>query len=95
VYVIYCLDRPGCQDLRATVRPRHLEYLEKYKDRIAVAGPILDDEKSAKGTMLIIDFQTQAEADRFLEEEPYRKEGLFEMVVARPWTRVMGKWLPQ
>jgi len=95
MFLIYCVDRPNSDALRAKVRPDHLAYLQRFKDKIAIGGPILDEQQSAKGTVLIMDFADQDSVHRFLEDEPYRKNGLFETTLVRPWRGVTGAWLPE
>jgi uncharacterized protein YciI len=40
------------------------------------------------GSVFIIEFDTQAEAEEFAANDPYGKAGLFESVIIRPFKKV-------
>jgi uncharacterized protein len=91
-YVLYCVDKSGHAQTRADNRNAHLEYLAKFGDAIAAAGPLLDDAGSAMiGSLLIMDFPDRAAVDRFLANDPYSKAGLFASVRVTPWRKVLPK----
>lgn len=90
LFAIYCVDRPASFSLRQATRPRHLEYLAGFRDRIVMAGPMLDDAgETSVGGLLIVDFPDRAEAEAFAQNDPYRKAGLFEAVIVRRWRQVI------
>lgn len=92
LFVFYCTDKPDCRQVRAAVRPAHLEYLSGFNDRIFGAGPTLtDDGQGMTGSVLIIDFADRAAAEAFAAADPYNKAGLFESVAIRPWKKVLPK----
>jgi uncharacterized protein YciI len=95
VYLIYCVDRPQSEQLRASVRPDHLKYLSGFEDKIAIGGPILGEGQNPKGTVLIMNFDDQKSVDDFLKDEPYHRSGLFESMIVRPWRGVTGAWIPR
>lgn len=81
---IYCLDDPGKQGLRLKTRPEHLKYMIGHKDNILFGGPIKAEEGGPTvGSAFALDFETRAEVDRFLANEPYYLAGLFETVMVR------------
>lgn len=84
LFVIFCTDRPGSLELRLATRPTHLAYLETYREKLVFAGPALDPEGRACGSLLIIEVADRAEADGFAEGDPYAKAGLFESTIIRP-----------
>lgn len=89
-FVIYCKDKPGHGDLRVATRPRHLAYLDGFKDRMFAAGGLLtDDGKAAIGSLLILDFPDRAAAEAFAAGDPYNTAGLFESVDVNPWRKVL------
>lgn len=88
-FILECLDKPGSLDLRMANRPAHLGYIEGQIDKVVVAGPIFaEDGKTPIGSLLIMDFDTKAEAEAFAAEDPYAKAGLFGSVTIRPWRKV-------
>lgn len=89
LYAVLCLDKDEKSELRAATRPVHLEYLEKYRSRIAISGPLLkEDQATPKGSLLILDFADYAEAQEFADNDPYAKAGLFDSVSITPFRKV-------
>lgn len=81
---IYCMDDPGKPGLRQKTRAEHLRYMIDHKDRILFGGPMrVDVDGPVVGSAFALDYQTRAEVDAFLANEPYYRAGLFESVVVR------------
>ncbi|MEM6462024.1 MAG: YciI family protein [Pseudomonadota bacterium] len=81
---IYCIDDPAKSDLRLETRPEHLRYMIAHKDRILFGGPIKNEpDGPTVGSAFALGYETRAEVDSFLENEPYFLAGLFESVVVR------------
>ncbi len=91
IFAIHCIDKPLQQELRAATRPAHLAYLEAVEAQILVAGPMLDDEGSAIGSMLLMDFPDKRSAMDFAAADPYSKAGLFASVAVTAWRQVFPK----
>lgn len=92
LYMFHCTDKAGAGEVRQTNRAAHLAYLEANAARIFAAGPLLsDDGQGMVGSLLIVECADAAEAQRFADEDPYAKAGLFQSVVIRPWRRVYPK----
>ena len=92
LFFIHCIDKPGSGEIRSANRAAHLEYLENLGERIFCAGPTLSDDGSAMtGSLLVIEFEDRAAAERFCAGDPYAKAGLFESVTIRPWRRVLPR----
>lgn len=81
LYVFHLLDsrQPGIPELRARVRPDHKQYLERARDRIAFAGPLLGGggDEDFVGSLLVIDFDSEADARAWLEGEPFTRAGVY------------------
>jgi uncharacterized protein YciI len=78
IYVLRLLDKPDCAALRQRVRPEHKAYLGAVADRIAFAGPLMDDDSVAMiGSLLAIDFESRAAAQAWLADEPFTRAGLY------------------
>lgn len=91
VFAIHCIDKPLQQDLRAATRPEHLAYLESAIDRVVVAGPLLDDEGSPIGSMMLMEFPDRKAAVSFAAEDPYARAGLFASVAVTAWRQVLPR----
>lgn len=90
LFVVYCVDRPGREQVRLDNRPAHLAFLETYKGNLVAAGPLQsDDGTSMVGSVLIMDFEGRAAVEAFAAGDPYAAAGLFESVVIRRWKKVL------
>jgi hypothetical protein len=77
LFAFTLLDRPGAAALRAEVRPAHKAYLAQMADRIAFAGPLVDDAGAMTGSLLVVDFADRAAALAWLEAEPFTHAGVY------------------
>lgn len=88
LFALICTDKPNSVDLRMSVRPDHLKYLESLGASLKAAGPFTDDDGKPTGSLVIIEAADTAAAKAMAENDPYAKAGLFAAVEIRPW-----KWL--
>ncbi len=90
-FVALCLDKPDGQPIRLANRAAHLDFLRSKSKEIEVCGPLLsDDGQTMIGSLLILQADTKAEAEKILSEDPYRKADLFSSVKLHPWRWVVG-----
>ena len=79
IFAFFLKDRPGVSELRTQIRPIHKEYLGKMADQIAFAGPLTaDDGVQMIGSLLVMDFPNRAEAQAWIENEPFTKAGVYQ-----------------
>ncbi len=90
-FAIHCIDKPASGGLRTATRSAHLAHLDTVGDRLLVAGPLLDDEGSPIGSLLIIDFDDRKAAIQFAADDPYALAGLFASVAVTAWRKVLPK----
>ncbi len=96
-YIIMATDYANSLPKRKSVRPQHLERLDKLKDegRLLVAGPIpaIDCEDPGEagftGSLIIAEFDSQAEAEHWASTDPYMLAGVYEAVKVRPFKKVL------
>jgi uncharacterized protein YciI len=86
LFVLIGHDGPRGQELRPKVRPAHLEYVRAaaQKGKIVLGGPFTD----GSGSLIVFDAESQEEAARFADNDPYRKEGVFERLDIKPFQKV-------
>lgn len=90
MYAVYCKDKQGGLQLRLNNRAAHLAFLEGYRDKVVLVGPLMtEDRQSMIGSLLVMDFKERHEVDAFLAEDPYAKAGVFEEVEVHPFRKVM------
>lgn len=91
LFVIHCFDKPGYQQVRLDTRAEHLAYAKASEDRILVGGPLLTpDGDGMTGSLLVMSFDTLADAYDWCANDPYAKAGLFESVTVRPYRAALG-----
>jgi hypothetical protein len=78
-FMAYCLDKAGALEIRMANRPKHVEYLTAWNDKLLFAGPLLDGETMI-GSLLVLEVADRAEMDTFLANDPYAQAGLFQSV---------------
>lgn len=87
-YAIITKDRADAGDLRQRLRPEHVAYLDAHKSKLLAAGAqITDDGQGALGGVLLVDTDDRAEAETFIQGDPFTKGGLFESVTVVRWRK--------
>ncbi len=90
LFALYCLDRPGHEQVRLDNRSAHLAFLATHEANLVAAGPLQTDDGNARvGSLLIMDFENRAVAEAFAAGDPYATAGLFETVTIRRWKKVL------
>ncbi|MCQ8276929.1 YciI family protein [Acetobacteraceae bacterium KSS8] len=84
LFMILCNDHPGQGALRAETRETHLAYLAEQGEAIIHAGPLLDADGAAIGSLLVVEQPDQAAAEALAAHDPYNRAGLFASVSVRP-----------
>ena len=74
------------RDAIAEIRPAHREYLGTLREagKLAGSGPFTDDS----GALIIYETDTEEEAVELLENDPFRKAGVFQSYTMKPWNQV-------
>ncbi|MHC5306010.1 YciI-like protein [Bartonella sp. LJL80] len=85
LYAVICNDKKDHLQLRLDTRPVHLEYLQGLGATLKFAGPFVDDQGKANGTLMVVEAQTLEEAAAYAAGDPYAKAGLFANTEIRPW----------
>jgi uncharacterized protein YciI len=93
LYIIYQVDKSHSEGIRAAHRAEHFQYLDDHKDILVLGGAMLaEDGQTRTGSVLIINVPNRQAAERFSENEPFRKAGLFARVEINRMRR--GQWNP-
>ena len=93
LYIMYQVDKPNSEAIRAAQRQAHFQYLDDHQDILLLGGAMLaTDGETRTGSVLIINVPSREAAERFSENEPFRKAGLFERVEINRMRR--GQWNP-
>ena len=88
-YVIIAQDGKDDDALerRKNVRPVHLSGAKKLKENnnFVVGGAMLDDEGNMRGSVMIVQFETQEEFQHWYESEPYITGGVWKTIEVKPF----------
>ena len=82
-------DGEGMLEKRMEVRPSHLEGMKVLGKQIIVAGGLLDEEGTMKGSALVMEFENRAALDKYLESEPYVVENVWQKIEVAPMNVVL------
>jgi uncharacterized protein YciI len=96
-YVIRGYDRAGMLTARRQARPDHLARLLQLRDagRLLTAGPLpaIDSPDPGpagfRGSLLILEFESQSAAEGWAAADPYVTAGVFERVEVLPYLQVL------
>jgi len=81
-------DKDGALQTRLVNRAAHLAYIDET-GVVAQAGPLLDGDAMI-GSLVILDVEDLAAAQRWADNDPYAKAGLFQSVDLIQWKKVIG-----
>ncbi len=90
-FLVKAYDGEGMLDKRMEVRPRHLEGMKNLGKQIIAAGGLLDEEGRMKGSALVMEFPDRAALDKYLTEEPYVVEGVWQKIEVETMNVVLVK----
>ena len=90
-------DRTGTLAARRQARPEHLARLAQLRDagRLLTAGPLpaIDSPDPGpagfRGSLLILEFESQGAAESWAAADPYVTAGVFERVEVLPYLQVL------
>lgn len=92
LFAFYCRDGDGAAALREQHLAAHLDHVEAHIADYAIAGPLKDGEETI-GSMLVIKADTQADAQRKFEADPYFSAGIWFSISASEFRGVAGDWV--
>lgn len=93
LFIVHAIDKADHLDVRMANRPAHLEWVESFKDKIRVAGPLLsDDGETLAGSCFIIEGESVAALEIHFANDPYVKAELFETISIKPFKPLLGSW---
>ena len=71
---------------RMTARPGHIDgaRLLKESGKLIAGGAILDDAEQMIGSTLYVEFDSRAELDSWLEQDPYVTGGVWKDITVQP-----------
>ncbi len=86
-YIIHAYDHADSLNKRMIVRPDHLDYVGKLKEigQFILGGALLNPEGNMIGSMIMLDFETEAQLHDYLKTDPYIVQGVWDKVDVKPF----------
>lgn len=88
-YVIIAQDGhdPEALDRRMQQRPAHLAGARKLKEEGAfiTGGALLDDNGTMRGSVMILQFESEEGLKKWMSEEPYIQNGVWKDIQVKPF----------
>lgn len=84
LFVISAMDKAGGLALRQATRQAHFDYVQAT-GQVRLGGPYLDEAGTMIGSMIILEAEDLAGAERWAANDPYAKAGLFQSSMITPW----------
>ena len=85
LYALIGYDKPNGLAHRMEHRPDHLAHLDSLGDKLVLAGPFLDDKGDMNGSFMVIEADSQAEAEALYAKDPFVARGVFASIEIRPY----------
>ena len=95
-FAFYCEDNPDSLEARLATRDAHLANIKILDDsgRVLLAGPMpkvagaSPAEVGFDGSLIVADFDSQADAEAWINDDPYVAAGVFKNIITRPFVKV-------
>lgn len=96
-FAVIAQDHPGSLDQRMAARGEHLERLNRLQaeGRLLLAGPFpaIESENPGPagftGSLIIAEFASQADAQRWADADPYVAAGVYASVEVKPFRKTL------
>jgi uncharacterized protein YciI len=77
----------GALDRRMNIRPHHIDNLKVLKEtgNYIIGGALLNEEGQMKGSVMIMQFETEEALEAWKQGEPYITQGIWETVDVKPF----------
>ena len=74
-------------DRRKEVRPLHLAGAKRLKEKnnFVIGGAMLDDDGNMRGSIMIVQFETQDDFQNWYDNEPYITQGVWKTIEVKPF----------
>lgn len=93
LYAIVCTDKRDSKPARMAGLKEHLAHLDEVFDRVSLACPLLAEDGSFKGSLVVVSATDKADAQAFIADDPYYKAGIWETVEISRIGVKAGSWV--
>jgi uncharacterized protein YciI len=85
LFAVTIEDKPGMAATRRAVRAAHLDWLERHREMLVIAGPIMDPQGQSIGSVRVVDAPDRAAVEALTAGDPFAKAGCFARVSINPY----------
>ncbi len=85
LFAIIANDKNNSVDVRLATRGDHLAFLDGLGESLVFAGPFIDEKDQPNGSLVVIEAEDLAAAEKIAAMDPYKHAGLFESCTVRAW----------
>jgi len=77
----------GALERRKNIRPVHLAGARKLKENnnFVIGGAMMDDNSNMRGSIMIVQFETEEEFKNWYDNEPYITGGVWKEIEVKPF----------
>jgi len=83
---------PNAMALRDAVRSEHRDYVLANDSAIRSAGAMVDSQGRQSGTVIAFEVPQEADVWRWIEREPFYRNGVYERVEVVRWTLALNRF---
>ena len=88
-YLIYAWDArdEAAPDRRQQIRPLHLDGARNLRQsgNFVIGGAMLDESGTMRGSMMVVQFESEEGLNAWMEQEPYIVNGVWEKIEVHPF----------
>ena len=90
-----CKDGPEVTETRLKYRGEHRTRLHElnHQSRIVFAGPLTSDDNNVYGSLIIAEFDTLEQAQKWIEADPYAQHQVYEEIIVKATNQLLPKTL--
>jgi uncharacterized protein len=91
-WAIYCWDKPEMEATRRSLLAEQNSYVTNFRERVIGYGHFVsDDGRDTLGTSFFMQLYDRAAADKFADDEPMNKAGVYQRVELHRWSNSFQK----
>ena len=91
-WAIYCWDKPEMEATRRSLLAEQNSYVTNFRERVIGYGHFVsDDGRDTLGTSFFMQLDDRAAADKFADDEPMNKAGVYQRVELHRWSNSFQK----
>lgn len=88
LFIVRFTDKPGALAVRKEFLPAHLEWLDRHKHIVRVAGSLRTEAEAAPvGALWVVEASSKSEIEALIQGDPFWTEGLRQGFEVLHWAK--------